>query len=82
MSYKDKFNTLAQICLPVLTVLGYALTSFKYPQYGLVVALASQVFWLYSSYRAWKEANQIGIFITTIIIILTLTYGVVNYWLL
>ncbi len=33
------------------------------------------------SYRAWREANQIGIFISTLCITLILVYGVTNYWL-
>lgn len=76
------FNAITQICLPVFTVGGFLLTALKLPQYGLIFALISQVFWLYSSYKAWREANQIGIFITTIFIVITIIYGLVNYWLL
>ena len=79
---KASFNTIVQICLTVFTVLGFLLTSFKYPQYGLIAALISQVFWLYSSYKAWREANQIGIFITTIFIVITIVFGIINYWVL
>jgi hypothetical protein len=61
-------------------VLGFLLTSLKLPQYGLAANLASQIFWLYSAYKAWREAKQIGIFITTILILLILLGGVVNYW--
>ena len=76
------FNTVAQICLTIFTVLGFALTSFKLPQYGLIAAFVSQVFWLYSSYKAWRNANQIGIFITTLFIIVTIIWGLINYWAL
>lgn len=79
---KFTFNSFAQICLTVFTVLGFALTSLKLPQYGLIAALISQIFWIYSSYKAWKEANQIGIFITTIFIVITIIAGLVNYWVL
>lgn len=79
---KFTFNSFAQICLTVFTVLGFALTSFKLPQYGLIAALISQIFWVYSSYKAWKEANQIGIFLTTIFIVITIIIGLVNYWVL
>ncbi len=79
---KVSFNTVAQVCLTIFTVLGFLLTSLKLPQYGLIAALISQVFWLYSSYRAWREANQLGIFVTTIFIVITIVYGVINYWLL
>src|SRR5262249_20631569 len=67
--------------LAVCTGLGFLLTSLKLPHYGVIANLVGQVFWLYSSYRAWREADQIGIFISTICITLILAYGVTNYWL-
>ncbi len=73
-------NNLAQVGLVFFTVTGYLLTSLKLPQYGLILAFISQIFWLYSSYKAWKESNQIGIFITTIFMILVISFGVFNYW--
>ncbi len=76
------FNTIKQICLIVFTVGGYLLISLKMPQYGLLVALIGQMFWIPASYRAWKEAGQIGIFITTIFITVVVLGGVINYWLL
>ena len=79
---KSSFNTVAQFGLIFFTVLGYLLVSMKLPAYGLLAALVSQIFWLYSSYKAWKNANQIGIFINTIIILGTIIYGVINYWFL
>lgn len=74
-------NILMQIGLVAFTGLGFLLTSLKLPQYGVVANLVGQVFWLYSSYRAWREADQVGIFITTIGVTLILLYGVANYWL-
>ncbi|MDP2586663.1 MAG: hypothetical protein Q8P32_02730 [Candidatus Komeilibacteria bacterium] len=79
---KTSFNAVVQVCLTVFTLLGFLLTSFKYPQYGVIAALISEIFWLYSSYRAWREAKQFGIFITTIFITITLIFGVINYWIL
>jgi hypothetical protein len=79
---KINFNTIAQVSLTLFTVLGFALTAFKLPQYGLIAALISQFFWVYSSYKAWRNANQIGIFITTIFIIVTILWGLINYWVL
>ena len=73
-------NTLLQIGLVVCTGLGFLLTSLKLPHYGVIANLIGQVFWVYSSYRAWREADQIGIFLSTIIITLILIYGVTNYW--
>ena len=70
-----------QAGLVIFTMLGFLLTAMKFPQYGLLSNLFAQIFWLYSSYKAWKEANQIGIFINTILILLILMYGVANYWI-
>ena len=73
-------NNVVQVNLVLFTVLGFLFTSLKLPQYGLVFNLIAEVFWLYASYKAWKEAKQIGIFICTIIITVVLIYGVINYW--
>ena len=74
-------NILMQISLVVCTGLGFLLTSLKLPHYGVIANLIGQVFWLCSSYREWREADQIRIFISTICIALILMYGVTNYWL-
>jgi hypothetical protein len=74
------FNDIVQIGLIGFTGLGFLLTSLKRPQYGLIANLVGQIFWLYSSYRAWREADQVGIFVTTIFVTLILVYGVSNYW--
>ncbi|MDO8523675.1 MAG: hypothetical protein Q7R74_00425 [bacterium] len=79
---KDWLNTFMQIGLVGFTMAGFLLTSFKLPQYGLAANLISEVFWIYASYKAWKEANQVGIFITTIATTLVILWGVINYWLL
>jgi len=75
-------NLFMQIGLVGFTMLGFLLTSFKLPQYGLISNLISEIFWLYSAYKAWKQASQIGIFITTIFITLIIIGGIVNYWIL
>jgi len=69
-----------QVGLVGFTMLGFLLTSLKLPQWGLVSNLISEIFWLYSSWRAWKEAKQFGIFITTIFVTMVLIFGVANYW--
>lgn len=74
-------NTIFQFCLVIFTILGFLLTSLKMPEYGLIANLVAQIFWLYSSYKAWKNADQIGIFINTIFITLILIYGILNYWI-
>jgi hypothetical protein len=76
------FDRVTQVCLPTFTILGFAFTSMKKPELGLIFNLMAQAFWLYSSWQAWKKANQIGIFLTTIAITLILLYGVINYWFL
>lgn len=80
---KEKlFNQFTQVFLPTFTILGFFFTSLKMPEYGLLFNLTAQVFWLYSSWKAWREAGQIGIFVTTIVITCIVLYGVVNYWIL
>jgi hypothetical protein len=84
MNYMKKIitvNTLMQVGLVSFTTLGFLLSSLKLPQYGLLGNLAGQAFWLYTSYQAWRKANQIGMFIVTILITSILIYGVLNYWL-
>jgi hypothetical protein len=75
------FDAFMQTGLVACTALGFALTSLKLPKYGLAANLVAQCFWLYSSYFAWRQAGQIGIFLASIIITLILLYGVLNYWL-
>ena len=77
---KQKFDKATQILLPTLTGIGFLITGLKKPEIGLVVSLVSQIFWLYTSWQAWKKAGQIGIFITTIITTAVLLFGVINYW--
>ncbi len=74
-------NALMQVGLVGFTGLGFLLTSLKLPQYGVVANLISQIFWLYSAYKAWRHADQVGILIATICITLILVGGVANYWL-
>ncbi len=82
MKVKLNTNTLVQFCVTFFTLLGFVLTSLKLPEYGLISNLISQPFWLYSTYRSWKEADQIGAFITTVLLAMAILYGVLNYWFL
>lgn len=75
-------NNAMQVGLLIFTGVGFLLMSMKLPQYGLVVSLMAQIFWFYSSHKAWKEAGQIGIFINTIVLTGVFGYGVLNYWVL
>ncbi|MFA6091191.1 MAG: hypothetical protein WC774_05465 [Candidatus Gracilibacteria bacterium] len=75
-------NNLMQIGLLIFTTAGFLLMSLKLPEYGLILSLIAQVFWLYASYKAWKDAGQIAIFINTIFLTIIFGYGVLNYWVL
>jgi hypothetical protein len=75
-------NAIMQVGLVGFTALGFLLVALKLPQYGLLASFTSQIFWTYSSYRAWHEANQIGTFIATILIALIVLGGIINYWVL
>jgi hypothetical protein len=76
------FDRATQFLLPILTISSMMLTSFKYPQYGVIVALISQPFWLYSSWVSYKKGGQIGMFVTTSILTVITVWGVINYWFL
>lgn len=73
-------NNFMQVGLVSFTMLGFLLTSLKLPQYGVIANLISEVFWLYSTYKAWREADQIGMFLNTLIVSGILIFGVINYW--
>jgi hypothetical protein len=78
----ERWNKVSQVGLPFFTATGFLLTALKLPQYGLISSLVSQMFWIPSSYRAWKQAGQIGIFVATLIIGTIILAGVINYWIL
>ncbi len=82
METKKLFNSVAQVALPTLTIGGQIAIALKYPQWGLIIGLISQPFWLYSAWKSYKEAGQIGILITTTIITVVLILGIINYWFL
>jgi len=74
------FNTITQIAIPVLTVGTQIAIALKYPQWGLVINLISQPFWIYSSWKAYKKAGQIGLLITTILVTIVIIIGILNYF--
>ncbi len=76
------FNGLVQVSVVSFTLLGFLLTALKMPQWRLISNLVSQPFWLYSSYKSWKNADQIGAFINTLILTIVILFGVINYWFL
>lgn len=74
------FDKITQFLLPALTITGFLLISLKKPQFGLVVSLFAQVFWVYSGWQSWRKASQIGVFVTVCVMTLVIIYGVINYW--
>ena len=80
---KDQLaNNVSQFAIPSLTIGAQIATSLKFPQYGLILNLLAQPFWLYSSWKAYKNAGQSGILVTTIIFTIITMMGIINYWLL
>jgi hypothetical protein len=79
MTRQKLFHNVAQFALPLLTIGGQILTATKHPEYGLIIGLFAQPFWLYSSRKAFKDAKQSGILITTVIFTFITVMGVINY---
>ncbi|MFZ2190138.1 MAG: hypothetical protein WA057_05095 [Candidatus Magasanikiibacteriota bacterium] len=82
MTKQKIFNNFTQVALPTLTVGAQVATSLKFPEWGLILNLSVQPFWLYSAWKAYKNAGQIGILITSIIMSIVISLGIINYWLL
>lgn len=82
MNKEKVINHTSQFAIPILTIGGQIATSLKFPQWGLVIALASQPFWLYSSWKSYKQAGQIGMLVNTIVFIFVTIAGVINYWIM
>lgn len=82
MNKNKILNSTAQIALPSLTIGAQLAIALKFPEYGLIINLLAQPFWLYSSWKAYKKAGQSGILITAIIITIVLISGIINYWFL
>jgi len=82
MTKEKIFNILIQIFLPALTLGAQLATSLKYPEFGLILNLLAQPFWLYSTWKCFRQAGQIGMFINTIFMTLITMAGIINYWFL
>jgi hypothetical protein len=80
MQKATTFDSIVQFAIPILTVGGQITLSFKYPQYALILNLIAQPFWLYSTWKSYKQVGQIGIFVNTVFMTLVIIMGVVNYW--
>ena len=75
------FNNITQWALPILTIGAQILTSLKYPEFGLIVNMISQPFWIYAAWKAYREANQIGLLVNSIVFSIVTLFGILNYWL-
>jgi len=71
-----------QVMIPILTIVAQLLIAFKYPGWGMIISMAAQPFWFYSSWKAYKEAGQSGLLITTSIMTFVFGYGILNYWVI
>lgn len=76
------FHRFTQYAMPGFTIIAAIFTSFKHPEYGQAIGLVSQTFWGYTGWRAWKDRNEKGILINTIIISSILSFGTINYWII
>lgn len=77
---KNVFDQTAQFAIPVFTLASQLAIAVKFPQWGLVLGLAAQPFWLYSSWKGYRKARQIGMFINTVLCTIIIVFGIVNYW--
>jgi len=80
MEKKSFMNVITQFALPIMTIGVQVAIAFKYPQWGLIINLIAQPFWIYSSWKSYKQAGQIGMLITTIIVTIIIAAGIINYW--
>jgi hypothetical protein len=80
MQSKKVFNILSQFLLPAFTLGAQLALALKFPQLSLLLNLLAQPFWIYSSWQAFKQAGQIGVFINTIAFTLITAFGIINYW--
>ncbi|MFH1895956.1 MAG: hypothetical protein ABH814_00580 [bacterium] len=65
-----------------MTISTQIAIALKYPQWGLILNICAQPFWIYSGWKAYKKAGQVGLFVTTIIATIVMALGIVNYWFL
>ena len=79
---EQDFDILTQFALPGFTILSYLLVAMKHPEFGLIMSLLAQPFWLYSSWKAYRQLGQSGMFFTSIVITIIVGWGVINYWFL
>ena len=80
VAQNNKFNTFTQFALPTFTIATQTAIAAKLPNWGLIINLIAQPFWLYTAWKSYKQAGQIGFLVTTIIVTVVVIVGIVNYW--
>lgn len=79
MEKKSTIDILSQWLIPTLTISGQLAIALKYPLLGLIINLFAQPFWIYSAWRAYKSAKQIGLLINSLIMSVVIIGGIINY---
>ena len=75
-------DRVSQIAIPSFTIFGFVLISIQRPDLGLIFSMIAQPFWLFSTWKSYKEAGQIGLFVTAVIMTAVIGFGIINYWIL
>lgn len=78
----DILNLITQFAVPGFTLSAQLAIAFKNPALGLILNMIAQPFWIYSGWKAYKNAGQIGLLINTIAFTLITAVGILNYWFL
>jgi len=63
-----------------MTIAVQAAIALKLPQWGLVINMLAQPFWIYSAWKSYKQAGQTGLLVTTLIVTIIIGLGIINYW--
>ncbi|MBI4974072.1 hypothetical protein HZC27_05685 [Candidatus Roizmanbacteria bacterium] len=79
-SKQSLFNKITQIALPLMTISVQVAIALKLPQWGLIINMLAQPFWIYSAWKSYKQAGQIGLLITTLVVTVIIGLGIINYW--
>jgi len=77
---RNTFDLISQFAIPALTIGAQVAIAAKYPQWGLIINMSAQPFWFYSGWKAYKQAGQVGIVVTTVIFAVVTGIGIMNYW--
>lgn len=82
MKQSSPLDAFSQFAIPTFTLGAQLALALKYPEWALVLNMCAQPFWLYSSWKSYRQAGQVGIFITTVFFGIITVVGIMNYWFL